>query len=133
MAVIIPDEDLMEFPTLKLSCDRIRSEVREQKLLKAKVCWNELANCQPGILKKLKDKKSSSQIKCAKDSPMTEDSSQRAFDFTSEHWQKLCKRVGSCDIYITYDWVTDWDFCSSCYHRLVYRRYCFFLPDFTRE
>lgn len=64
-------------------------------------------HCQPGILKKLKDKKSSSQMKCVKDSPVIEDSSQRAFDFTSEHWQKLCKRVGSCDIYIRYDRVTD--------------------------
>lgn len=59
-------------------------------------------HCQRGILKKPKDK-GSSQTKYAKDSPVIEHSSQRAFDFTSEHWQKLYKRVGSCDIYITYD------------------------------
>lgn len=62
---------------------------------------------QPGVLKKLKNEKSSSQPKYAEDSPVIEDSPQRALDFISGHWQKLYKTVGSCDSYAKYGRIAD--------------------------
>lgn len=87
----MPEEGFREFPTLKLSCDRARSEVREQTTLKAQgvLKWIGLTEGRlyfgvlappPSILKNVKGAKSSPPPNCA---TVTEGFPQKAFDFIS--------------------------------------------------